>query len=396
MPDRMDPENRIASLRRRPERCLYCEEPPASPEHPVPQAVGGRLTASILCVKHNNEASKADKAFCDWFAPVTHLLMIPRQDGKIGTSYATTSVDGRAVIVTADGRIEERNRIKEYDEQGRIKRAEGDLKWLERLRQQSEAFATPMPVIALPGIPSACDIKLGITEQAWPGLVKIAVHFVAGFVDDVPLSDELRRIILRNETPPDGEYLRSLPWDPELFGPEQPPRHEVTAYPGAGATFVTLMLFGIFNILVKLPPAASTKAVRYRQDFDGSPPLVTQVNMASIDWEHPLGGLDSRAFYNGLHSRINAIGITYQQREHEDMCIAAARKAISRTREMPISFIDAFRAELQCYAWPPDRIADAVEQTRAMLGKRLVPWEFPFTTERGPGWTRTWKEEKAG
>jgi hypothetical protein len=321
--------------------------------------------------------------------------MIPRQDGKTGTSYATKSVDGRDVFVTADGRIEERNRVIEYDAQGRVKRATGDLKWLDRLRKQSEAFATPMPVIALPGIPSPCDIRLGVTEEAWPGLVKLALHFIAGFVEDVAISDELRRIVLGNETPPEGDYLRSIAWDAALFGEEQPPRHEVTAYPGARVTYVTLMLFGVFTFVTRLPGVSARTAVRYRQAFDKSPPLLLEVAPATIDWENPLGTVEKSDFLSGMFNRMNSIGLTFKQREHEDMCIAAARRAMEATRKMSIGFIDAFRAELQCYSWPNERIDEAVDQTKSLLQNKMYPWEFPFTAERGPGWTRPWVREDA-
>jgi hypothetical protein len=53
---------------------------------------------------------------------------------------------------------------------------------------------------------------------------------------------------------------------------------------------------------------------------------------------------------------------------------------------MPMTFIEAFEAELQLYAWPPDHIADLVAQTKNLLARRLSPWEFPFT--RSPGSTQ--------
>lgn len=93
-------------------------------------------------------------------------------------------------------------------------------------------------------------------------------------------------------------------------------------------------------------------------------------------------------FFSGLRRRMDAVYAIFKQREYEDMCIATARHAIARTRTMSISFIDAFRAELQLYRWPAELVDEAVDQTKVMLSRRLCPWEFPFTRDRGPGWTQ--------
>lgn len=379
----------IHVYRRKPTHCLYCDQAAVSDEHVVPCAIGGRLTAPILCHLHNNAASAADNALSTWFAPWTNMLAIPRQDGKIGTSFSAKSIDGRDVLMTSDGRVEEPNRVTERDSQGRILRAIGDLKWLDRLRKQSSAaFSTQMPAIALPSTPPVVDLKLGLTDEAWPGIVKMALHLVAGFVDHVVISDQLRMIVLENRPPPVADYVRSVPWDLELFGEESPPRHEITAYPGRDATFVTLMLFGVFALSVKLPGVSVMQPVRYSQTLDGAAPVLTVVAPARCRWDPPMDDTEVAEFLEGLHRRMNAVYDIFKLREHEDMCIAAARNAVERTKTMSISFIDAFRAELQLYSWPADLVEDAVAQTKIMLTSRLYPWEFPFTRDRGPGWTR--------
>lgn len=317
------------------------------------------------------------------------MLSIPRQDGKIGTSFNAKSIDGRDVIVTRDGRVEEPNKVTERDSKGRIVRAVGDLKWLDRLRKQSSvAFATQLPTIALPGVPPVVDLKLGLTDEAWPGIVKIALHFLVGFVDDVVLDDQLRRIVIENQHPPLGDYLRSVPWDAKVFGDESPLRHEITAYPGPKATYVTVLLFGVFALVVKLPGVSAAQPVRYTQTLDGGPPVVGAVPSATCRWDPPMDDSEVPEFFSGLHRRMNAVYEVFKRREYEDMCIAAARNAIARTRTMSIGFVDAFRAELQLYAWPAELIDDTVAQTKQMLAKKLCPWEFPFTRERGPGWSQ--------
>ncbi len=61
-----------------------------------------------------------------------------------------------------------------------------------------------MPTIALPSIPPTVDLKLGLTDEAWPGIVKMALHFVLGFAGDVPIDEQLRAIVLQNQAPPIG------------------------------------------------------------------------------------------------------------------------------------------------------------------------------------------------
>lgn len=381
--EQIDP---IERYRRRPSRCLYCDEPPTTDEHAVPRGIGGRLTAPILCGRHNNAASRADKALSAWFAPLTNMLAIRRQDGKIGTTYDAPDVNGIPCVVTADGRIEQKNRVLEYDEKGRIARAQGNLKWLDHLRRQSSAFATSMPVMALPGINAPVSITLGLTDEAWPGIIKIGVHFVAGFMGDVPIDDSLAHVLLQNQPGQAGEYLRSIPYAREVFGDEWPPRHDIAAYPASDATYVSMFLFGIFPLMVRVPVVLDAPALRYTQTFDGAGPVLTQAQPANTRWHDVMTDVEQTEFLSGLNRRLQVVYEDFHRREHEDMCIGAARRAIEATKAMSITFIDAFRAELQMYSWPADCIDDAVTQTRQLLAKRLCPWEFPLTSERPPGW----------
>lgn len=378
----------IKRFRRRPEKCLYCDDTPTTDEHVLPRAIGGRLAAPILCDKHNSAVSAADKALCEWFAPLTWILAIRRQDGKIGTSFNASDVNGVPCVVTTDGRIEQKNRILEYDNKRRIVRAKGNLKWLDRLRERSSAFAASMPVMALPEISAPVAVTLGLTDEAWPGLIKIAVHFVAGFLGHVTVDEPLMRILLENEPPAPAEYLRSIPYTQDTFGDERPPRHDIAAFPGRDATYVSMFLFGIFPMVVRVPCVVSAPALRYTQTFDGAGPVLAEVAPATIRWEEAMNDTESSEFLSGLDRRMQSIYEDFQRSEHEDMCIEAARRAIEATRSMAIGFIDAFRAELQLYSWPTERIDEAVNQTRQLLSKKLCPWEFPLTTERSPGWRK--------
>ncbi len=82
----------IDALRRRRSTCIYCDRPPATWEHIVPEAVGGKLTAFVLCEVHR--LIEADHRFAERFAPMTHLLQVQRQDGRVGAAMMLEKADG--------------------------------------------------------------------------------------------------------------------------------------------------------------------------------------------------------------------------------------------------------------------------------------------------------------
>jgi hypothetical protein len=172
----------VAERRRYPVTCLYCAVPPDSEEHSLPHAMGGRLRAPILCRSHNNLASGVDNVLSTWFAPFTQMLMVPKQGGERGTSFVAPADDGRTLKMEADGRVVDRRQVVERDERGGILRAHGSDRWTGRLQAAKEKSGRGpwMPRIMVPGGREVITVPLGLTREIEPGLVKAALHFVAG------------------------------------------------------------------------------------------------------------------------------------------------------------------------------------------------------------------------
>lgn len=104
----MDPIARVAKLRRTLTACLYC---PASPEHVLGEAVGGRLSAPILCAtQHMAVSVSADGRFAHHFETLTFAVGArPHRggrQGKTGTTVRSIDRKARRTTVLPDGRPE--------------------------------------------------------------------------------------------------------------------------------------------------------------------------------------------------------------------------------------------------------------------------------------------------
>jgi hypothetical protein len=349
--------------------------------------MGGRLRGRLLCTRHNNETgSRVDRTLSTWFAPWTLMLAIPKQGGGRGASFAAETDDGRRFTVEADGRAVEENRIVSRDEHGVVTRAEGSLEWTTRLRAKIEKKSAggSMPLIEIPGALPNFELPHGVTREIEPGIVKIALHFVAGLVPEIHLPYQLRRIVEDNESPAeDGRFVRPLPFESPLFGDPWPPRHEVTAYPAHDATYVTLMLFGAFSIVVRLPDVAIDSPVRYVQTFDGAGPSLERVKRRPMRWYRSMSCGEWRAFFDGFDRRLERIDQYRRMREDHDQWVKAARTAYARQSEYGADFPTLFRAELELYLWPADKTDDAVMRARRILDEGGRPWEVPTSEEDG-------------
>lgn len=94
--------DQIDRLRKTPEHCLYCAARATSREHAVPQAIGGRLWAIILCPEHNRLiGTRADEPFIENAKPLVNFLRIRHQDGSEGVAFNGVTADGKTIRVTA-------------------------------------------------------------------------------------------------------------------------------------------------------------------------------------------------------------------------------------------------------------------------------------------------------
>jgi hypothetical protein len=315
------------------------------------------------------------------------MLMVPKQGGDRGTSFVAPADDGRILRMEADGRVVDRKQVVEKDEHGRILRAEGSETWTRRLQAAKEASGPGpwMPRIVIPGGRENVTVSLGLTRDIEPGLVKTALHFIASFMDDLAVPDELRDVVLRNRVPDDdGAYVRPLRADPPLFGKSWPPSHEMTAYPGQDGVYVTIMLYGVFGMVVRLPGVRVSHALRYVQRFDGSGPMLVDVELRSVPWDSAGISRNERAgFFADLEERLTHIDRFNESRIEHDLCVRAARAANDKAKTFRTGFLDLFRAELDLLLLAPAKKDELVNAGRRMLDAGIIPWNIPTSFEPG-------------
>jgi hypothetical protein len=134
-PERFRSSALIDAARRSPPACLYCSEAPRTKEHPLTEAIGGRLWARILCSRHNGEVNaRADEGFNKNFAPLVTMLQVRRQRGTVGAEFIARDDEGKPVTIVAEGFAKAKAlEVLRKDERGRILHAVGDLAHLDRL-----------------------------------------------------------------------------------------------------------------------------------------------------------------------------------------------------------------------------------------------------------------------
>jgi hypothetical protein len=365
---------------------MYCASTPTTEEHAIPHAMGGRLRAPILCAVHNTAASRADKVLSEWCAPLTHMLATPKQGRGRGSSFRASSVEGKPFKIESDGRVVDVTQEVEHDDRGHVARAEGSLAWAEQL-QATKLRRTPsatMPLIEIRRASPTVTVQFGMPAEVEPGLVKIAMHFIAGFAADTVVPDDIRAVILGN-TPSEesGVYVRPLPFKLPLFGTSWPPSHEITAYPAPDGTYVTMMLFGVYSLVVRLPDVIIPTAVRYVQQFDRSGPLLVDVPTRRIRWSEPMSDSEWDTFHCQLNARLDRVLRYRQACDDHNVCVRAARQANKNAKKYAAEFLDLFRAELDLCAWSTAKKDELVECTRQLLEAKTNPWEVPTTDEPG-------------
>jgi len=237
-----------------------------------------------------------------------------------------------------------------------------------------------------PGGRENVTVSLGLTRDIEPGLVKAALHFIAAFMDDVVVPDELREVVLRNRVPDeDGVYVRPLRADPPLFGESWPPSHELTAYPGQDGAYATIMLYGVFAMVVRLPDVRVSHALRYVERFDGSGPMLVDAEPRLVPWASAGISPNVRtAFFADLEERLARIDRFNEARIEHDLCVRAARAAHDKGKTFRTGFLDLFRAELDLLAPAAGEKGRAGRSHASQARRRNHPVEDP--DELGTGW----------
>jgi len=289
--------------------CLYCENPADELEHAIPEAIGGRLQAPVLCGAHNRLiGERVDRPLCEWFAPLTHAIGVARQRGTTGTSFRAQTADGTATTRVGPGYVVELPFSIQKNQSGRPVRATGELSAVQHVANSvgtraGEKWQLLEVVVAPPKV----TLPLGLLDQAHPGLVKIALHFVAITLPTVLAPQVVTRyasVLL--DGAPAYDWLTFTMLRSPYFTEDDRPCHEVALFDGDGHATVAISLYGVFRLLVRLDGVKATHTIRYLQYLDGAPPRVSCSDAVRLSWVR-LSEADVDAFKAEFQERVSEV-----------------------------------------------------------------------------------------
>lgn len=379
-----DVRDMLSRARRTPAHCLYCAKHASSWEHALPEALGGRVQAPILCPAHNNQiAAATDEPMIVQFQPLVHLLDVKRQGGERGVAFRATTDDGERVVVERGGNVRRYKRLDvvRKGSSGKLAYAKGELAKIDELKAAGALEDPGKPVLVTVERPAIVNFQIAVAREAERGVLKIALHFVAGFANDVPMETALELLphVLGSE-PAGGRYVRTVPLDSRFFPKTWPPCHEIRTYPEGIETYVTVLLFGMYGFHVRLPIATS-EPLRYLQPLvDAVQPVFEQNDHRRVfTWDDRLTEDDFESVRTQMGFRHGKLMTLAQWRMRTDQCRAAAGRAAKAMFVWRCPFIDAYRAELQQEAFSADEIALCLAFAREVIRTGAAPvWNLPF------------------
>jgi hypothetical protein len=378
---------RIVLHRKNLPHCLYCEATPNTEEHVVPEAIGGRLWARILCGQHNSAiAAGADEPLSKAFAPYVTMLQVSRQRGGAGAEFTATGRDGKPIVILAEGFAKELPLdVKRRDERGRIAHAEGDLAVLDGLPAEAFAEGVPRNIIAKITVPEA-RFTVASDDRIRPGVLKIALHFVAGFVTDVDLASAQGLLpFVLGEKNPTGDMVRTPFLDEDVFADESTPRHEITCYNDGDGVLVTIMLFGAMAYACRFPFGGDAVAgIRYTQRLDKNyPEFYDQVERpAVLDWNRrpSESAADGKLWMESVETRMRRVN----QRGVEQSIQARSRRAFDCARGLSSNYgnlWERYAAALQLEVFSAEEVGTIVAIGRRLHANGENAWEVPVTLD---------------
>jgi hypothetical protein len=373
----------VAKARRAPATCLYCAQPPSSREHILADALGGRLVAKITCSEHNNLiGNRCDAPMNAQYAPFVSMLGVSRSRGTKGAAFTGRSDSGERLVVGPGFHVRRERLLEDVRKgpSGKIKYAKGDLRKLDDLVAEN-AFEDPTkPVIAVLERPPIVNFEIEVARDVERGVLKTALHFVAGFITDVDrdVAQAMLPYILGDELA-GGFYVRTLSLEQKYVPESWPPRHDLRTYPEGSETFVTVLLFGVHGFQVKLP-VATNRAMHYHQPLVETfkPVLEENDHVRLFDWDDRLTSDDIAPLRVNLQFRHDKIEGVAKWRMAKSQCRAAAMRALSTMLVFHLSFIDAYKAELQQEAFSADEISLLLFFGREVMRLGRPPWELPI------------------
>lgn len=370
----------IAKYRRDLGHCLYCETSDLTSEHIVPEAVGGRLTADILCGRHNGAVNVADEPLNKNFAPYVTMLQVPRQRGGVGAEFDATDAHGSPIAIVAEGFAKQKPLIvHRRDKSNRIAHATGDLGILDTLPEAAFSLESPRNVFAVITVPEA-NYSVVSGSAIMGAILKIALHFFAGFVGDVAM-DEANELLpyIAGEAVAGGKFVRTPFLDDDVFPEMWPPQHEVTAYPVGGLTLVTILLFGAYGYTCRLPfTMRGTTGLRYRQALGQNyPELHEGVSIPqSLSWERRPGKNDGEAWNAPIRERLRRIAAAGAETSIRARCQRAWENALQDSANYGDMW-ERYRGRLGIECFSSDDIQQIVAIGRRLLNQSKDPWAVP-------------------
>lgn len=370
----------IAKYRRKPQNCLYCMSALLTTEHIVPEAIGGRLTADILCTRHNGIVNAADQHLSKTFAPFVTMLQVPRQRGGVGAEFAATDAEGQRITILAEGFAKQKPLVvHKRDEKKRILRATGNLDTLDALPKNAFNSDSPQNILAIITLPEA-RFDVVSDNSITGGILKIALHFYTGFVGGVSTESATALLpYIVGDKIAAGEFVRTPMLEEDAFPESWPPCHEVTAYPNGQNTIVTMLLFGAYAYTCRLPFAMSSGAgLRYRQTLgENYPEFQDHVPIPqSLDWDKRPGLGEKDAWERPVRARLERIALAGQEAATRARCRRAWEDAHKDSANIG-DIWERYRSRLALEIFSSAEIEQIVKIGRWLDSQGNAPWKVP-------------------
>lgn len=322
----------------------------------------------------------ADEPLNRNFAPYVTMLQIRRQRGGVGAEFQAIDDDGTTITIVRAGFAKQKPlEVHRRDSKGRILHASGDLDMLGSIPSHAFSKDGPSNVIAVISNQTA-QFAVASDETIIGGVLKMALHFYAGFVREVSIeqSTQLLGAIL-GRTKAAGDFVRTPLLRDEIFPVSWPPRHEITAYPLANHCLVTVLLFGAYGYTCRLPIATPMKTgFRYTQvlteqfpRFEDSVPVPR-----SLDWNDRPTEKDRDAWGAAIATRLDPILRLGQEQAIQARCKRAWERATTESSNFG-DIWTRYKAALELEVFPSDEVARLVAIGRHLDVQDREPWRVP-------------------
>jgi hypothetical protein len=308
------------------------------------------------------------------------MLQVARQRGGSGAEFTATDDAGDPVVIGREGFAKQLPfKVLRTDDRGRILHAVGDLERIDNIPIQRMSPAGTNVVLAYIQNPQA-NIVVASDGSTDGALLKIALHFYAGFIADVPINVALSLMpYISGEKVAGGVYIRTPFLSDDVFPDSWPARHEITCYPDGDSTLVTILLFSAHAYSCRLPlPMKSQTGVRYTQMLDENFPRMREdIDIPEkLDWEDRPGVHDRDAFFGLIRERVERLHAHGAEQAVRARCQRAAQRAISESSNFG-NLWERYAAALSLECFDSADVEVIVAIGRRLRDEGRPIWEVP-------------------